>query len=551
MRFALARYPVLVAALALVTACSGGDAPAGESTSLERAPVDGGTAVFSTVSDYDALNGFVSTDFDTSEVLGNVLFMPLVRLDEDLGYVPHLADSMWMSDDGLALSFRIREGVRWHDGTPVTVDDVIWTYEYSIEPDLAYANIQYFQFIDRAERVDDRTVTFHFTEVHSEAPIDFAEWEPMPKHLLEGTPPAEMKNHPFNRNPVGNGPFRFVSWTPNQQAVFEANEEYVFGRPHLDRFVSRVIPEQTTEVAELLTGGIDLMRAVPPAEMEKVERSDRAKTVTYPTNAYTFLAWNGQNPLFEDPAVRRALTMAIDRQRIIDALLYGYGRVATADVLPFQWEFDESIEAWPHDPERAKAILAEAGWEDTDGDGTLDRDGRPFSFELGTNQGNDLREDIIVIAQNQLAAIGVDARPRLVEWNTFITNLKARKFEAAVSGWAVDLKFDPTPVMSCKAVDAPYNYTSFCNPRADSLITEALTTLDREEAKPIWDAYQRIIHEEQPYTFLYYLEERLGVSDRLQGLEADARGYLINIGEWWIPESRQGRTAPVAANVGQ
>jgi peptide/nickel transport system substrate-binding protein len=547
-----ARLGFPLAMVLLMAACGGGE-PAGEGPGAAGAPVDGGTAVMATVSDFDAFNELVSTDYDTNQTMSFMLFTNLVKLDEEMNYEPYLADSFWMSEDGLSLTFRIRDGMMWHDGVPVTADDVIWTYEMSVNEQIAYANLAYFQYVSRVVKVDDRTVRFEFDTVHSDALMDFTEWSPMPKHLLEDIPPADMRNAPFNRQPVGNGPFRFVSWESNQQVVFEANTDFVLGRPHIDRVVVRVIPEQTTELTELLTGGIDFMRAVPPAEMRRVEESDDVHAVTYPARSYTFLAWNLRNPLFENAEVRRALTMGIDRQQIVDALLYGYGTVAVSDVMPFQWEFNDELEPWPYDPEQAREMLATEGWTDHDGDGIIDKDGRPFRFTLGTNQGNDLREDIVVIVQNDLKQLGIDVEPRLVEWNTFITDLKAKNFEAAVSGWSTDFKFNPTDLFSTEAIEGKYNYPSYSNPVADSLMEQALMTLDREEAKPLWIRYSEIIHEDQPYTFLYYLEERLGVNNRLQGVTADARGHLVSVSEWWIPENMQYRSGgpPVALAGGE
>jgi peptide/nickel transport system substrate-binding protein len=528
---------VIHRALMLVTllpvfAAACGDGSAGNAGGAGE-PASGGTAIVSRVSDFDAFNQFVSTDYDTGQILRFMLFMPLVTLDEELNYQPYLAESMSMTEDGLSLTFRLREGMTWHDGVPVTADDVVWSVETYMNPDLAFANVQYFQFIEHVERVDDLTVSFHFNAAHSDPLADFLDWEPMPRHLLAEVPLTEMRNAAFNRSPVGNGPFRFVSWTTNQQVVFEANPDFVLGRPRLDRVVFRIIPEQTTELTELLTGRIDMMRAVPPAEAARVETSSSARLLPYSSRSYTFLAWNTRNPLFEDPRVRRALSLAIDREQIVDALLYGYGRVALSDVLPFQWQFAEDIEPWPHDQAQARQLLTAAGWTDSDGDGVLDRDGRPFRFILETNQGNDLREDIIVIVQSDLRQVGIDVQPRLAEWNSLIARLREKQFEAVVSGWSVDFKFDPTETLGCRG--GVYNYPSYCNPEADSLVETALTTLDQEEARPLWHRYQEIIHEEQPYTFLYYLNERLGVSRRLQGVVADARGHLVSVKDWWIP----------------
>ena len=516
----------------LLTAC--GDTPAGERSGDADEPVQGGTAVVSTISDFDALSEFVSTSYDANQVIREMLFMPLVKMDEEFEYQPYLAETMSLAEDGMSLTFRLRDDIRWHDGVPMTADDVVWSVETYMNPELAYANLQFFQFIDRVEKADERTVTFHFNRLHADPLANFLDWVPMPKHLLEDVPVTQMQSAAFNQNPVGNGPFRFVSWTPNQQVVFAANEDFPLGRPNLDRVVFRVIPEQSTELTELLTGRVDMVRAFPPSEAATIERSGVARIIEYPSRSYVYLAWNLRNPLFEDARVRRALSMAINRQQIVDALLYGYGEVAVTDVMPFQWQFDEDLEPLPYDPARAREILAEAGWTDSDRDGILDQDGRPFRFQLETNQGNDLREDIIVIVQENLERIGVAAQPRRAEFNTLFDRLRARDFQAVVMGWVVDFKFDPTEVFGCEG--GPYNFPSFCSREADALVATALTTLDQDEARPLWERYQEIIHEQQPYTFLYYLRERLGVSNRLRGVVADARGHLVSVTDWWIAE---------------
>src|SRR5690606_33365978 len=223
-RFSVSMRSASIVSLAILLLGCGDSAGGGDTEEGDAGtPVQGGTAIVSRVSDFDSFNQFVSTDYDTGQVLRYMLYTPLVRLDDDMEYEPYLAETMELSEDGLALTFRLREGMTWHDGTPVTADDVVWSVETYMDPALAFANLQYFQFVDRVEKLDDRTVVFHFKAPHSDVLADFLEWHPMPKHLLGHVAPGDMRTAPYNRNPVGNGPFRFVSWTPNQQVVFEAN----------------------------------------------------------------------------------------------------------------------------------------------------------------------------------------------------------------------------------------------------------------------------------------------------------------------------------------
>ena len=521
---------------ALLLAC-GGPGPASDPGS-EDAPSYGGTAIVGTGTDFDVFNELATTSALGDQVIGHVLFQNLLVYDENLDYAPALADSFWIAADGLSATFRIRDGVAWHDGVPVTADDVVWSFDMSKLEETAYPESQSLQYVESAERIDERTVRFGFNAVHAEPLADFMYWTPMPKHLLEDVPPPDMINAPFNRAPVGNGPFRFVSWEANEQVVFEANEEYWAGRPYLDRIVFRVIPEPATAVTELLSGGVDLYRNVPPPDMARLEASELARPLTWPTLGFTFLMFNERNPMFADARVRRALTMATDRQALVDGLVLGYGEVTAGPVASMQWERNDELEPWPYDPSAARALLAETGWSDSDGDGVLDRNGRPFRFRMTTNTDNVLRRDILVALQSQLREVGVDAEARSVEFNTLVDQWMSGEFETLIAGWDLYLRFDPSQLF---VTGAPYNGGAYSNPRVDELLARARTTLDRAEAKPLWDEFQRIIHEEQPYLFLVLDHERWGASRRLRGVEPagapNAYSALASVAGWWIPES--------------
>ncbi|MBA2563952.1 MAG: hypothetical protein H0V09_00840 [Gemmatimonadetes bacterium] len=538
------------AAVTLLTlACGGGDgaggggdgggkAAGGREPEAAGEPKRGGTLVMSNPSDRDALNPLVSTDFDTMEIMRFLLFMTLVQYDEDMNLKPYLAESWEVAEDGLSMTFHIRKDVTWHDGTPTTAEDVKFTYEKAIEPELAYPNVATFQYYRNAEIVDPYTVRFNFTRPFAEPVENLALVPIAPKHLLEATPGADMRNAPFNRNPVGNGPFKFVRWKANEELVLEANDAFspsLGGRPHIDRFVTLVVPEQTTEVSMLLTGQSDMMRAVPPQDAERVESSDVARLIVYPTRQYVYVAWNPKLPLFDSAAERTAMTLAVNRQQMIDALLYGYGDIAVSHTFETSWARDPSLQPLPYDPERAKALLAEQGWKDSDGDGVLDQGGRRFEFELMTNEGNDLREDMLVMIKSDLAKVGVAVKPVLREWTVMLEEFQRKDYEAFVAGWVPDFVYDPRDLFHSEAIAGKYNFVSFANARADSLIDLGLATVRREDAKPVWADFQRILAEEQPYTWLYLGRERVGLSRRVKGeMKLDARGHLVHVRDWWL-----------------
>ncbi|MBA2565211.1 MAG: glycogen synthase GlgA [Gemmatimonadetes bacterium] len=533
--------------LAVTLTCSdsprgqGADESAGSGGQAER----GGTAVFGIYEEPDGFNEFVKVSDMANQICDHMLFMSLIRYDADLRYTPYLASSWELAENGSSVTFHLRPDVRWGDGTPVRAGDVLFTYRTALVEAVAYPQRAYFRMVRAAEELDSLTVRFDFTGPHAEPLDPFTQWSVMPRHLLEDVPAAGMTSAPFNRAPVGNGPFRLASWKANQSLVFVPNPDFpadLGGPALLDRLVFRVIPEQTTLITELRGGGVDLTRGVPPQEARAIDAAPDLRVVEYDDRSFVYIAWNTRDALFSDPRVRLALSLAIDREQLVEALLYGYGKVAVSYVLPevAPWAVDPDLEPLPYAPDSARALLAAAGWSDHDGDGVLDRDGRPFRFTVATNKGNDLREDIAVILQSDLRKVGVQAVPQLVEWTVFLGQINDKKFQAYVSSWVYDsFKLDPSDVFHSRAIEGKYNRSSYANPAADSLMDLALATPDRDAARPLWYRFQRIVRDEAPYTFLYYDRERVGVNERLKATEMDARGYLVNAARWWIPSGQR------------
>jgi peptide/nickel transport system substrate-binding protein len=544
--------PVLL--LGSVIGCSPGDgAGLSGDDHVPEAERFGGTAVFASFGDLQSMNPLVSSDNNSNQIQREMLFMPLVRYDETLELQPWLAerwDTVRVHPDTLELTWRIRQDVRWHDGTPTTGEDVLFTYQRLKDPRTAYPNHQRLaHYSPEARLLDPYTVVMRLQQ-HAEFLDVFAMTPIVPKHVLGDVPPEQLIQHGFAFSPVGNGPFRFVRRVPGQEWVFEANPDFpeaLGGRPYLDRVVYREIPSMTTLLTELLTGRIDIYSGPNPNQAQAILGATGVELRTSPSRQYNYLAFNGRLPIFSDPRTRQAIAMGIDRRQIVDALIYGYGELGRATVTPTHYGFDPDAQV-RYDPEGARRLLAEAGW--TQGrDGILvDPQGRPLRFTIMTNAGNDVRRDIAEIIQAQLRPLGIAVQPRLVEWTSMIAQLQGaigrngvreRDFDAVIGGWVDWEQKDDVGILHSRSLNDPYQYVGYSNPRVDVLIDTLATLVDRDAALPLWSEYQRLIATEAPYVVLYYPERLNGVRARLRGAVFDVRGEFPSVTQWWIHPSER------------
>lgn len=480
----------------------------------------------------------------------HVVLMSLVRLDANLEPEPYLAESWRLSPDGSELEFTLRSDVYWHDGTPTTAEDVAFTFERARDPEAQYANAAYFRFYQSVEVVDARTVRFRIRP-HSQTLETWAVVPILPSHLLGSIPPAELATHPYGtRCPVGNGPFRFIEHRESDRWVFDANPRFpagLGGRPRVDRYVFRTIPEQTTLLTELLAGSVHVYLDVRPDQAPAIEESPRARLLAAGGREFAFIAWNSRRPQLADPAVRRALTQAIDRQAIVDALLGGHGRVAETSVPPFHWAHDPNVGGpVSYDASAAGRALGAAGWEDRDGDGVRENAaGAPLDIELLYNTENQLRETIAQIVQADLARVGVRAHPQGLELGTVIgrvTDAEARDFDALILAYETDFRIDDAVLFHSSAKDEGLGLAGTESAKIDALIDSVPLISDRERARGVWSEYQRALVEEQPFTYLYFPDVLTGVSRSLRNVEVDERGPLRTVQRWSL-ESATSSTA--------
>ena len=545
-----ARRAGCVLALAALAACGGGGRDAGGGAKGGEkedggTPQPGGTAAISILSDFQAFNPVTNTHLTTDDVIKHMLFTPLIQYNERFEPVPWLAERWELSDT--AVTFFLRRDVKWHDGRPVSAEDVKFTFDLAKDPASAsLLGSAYLTMVESATVVDSGTIRFKFVAPHAQA-LDGFWWAPLPKHLLEGVQAAQLSQHPFNRRPVGSGPFTFVEWRPNQSLTLAANPNFpapLGGRPNLDRVVWRVVPEATTMVTELINGTADLIGYTLLPDQAVQIRQQEGQGVElrhHPSREFTFIAWNNTRAPFNDPAVRRALTLAVNREQIIEALLQGFAEPAHGMIPPWSPMYTD-IGNLPFDPNQARQLLAQAGWRDTNGDQVLDKGGQPFRFTLLVNSANRLHQDMATVIQQQLAQVGVAIDIRTQEFQSMLQQYKARDYQAVIANWSLDtFKVDPTPLFSCEQarVANSANRTGYCNPRADQLMQQGLRTTDAAQGKQVWEQFSRILQQDQPVTFLYWTEDLAGVGPRPRNVEMDARSKIVNIQEWWIPQGRR------------
>ena len=522
-----------------VAACgpeSPGRAPAGIAADT---PAYGDIIVEGSIGDASNLIPLLASDSTSHEIAG-LIFNGLIKYDKDVNVVGDLAESWDVSRDGLVITFHLRKNVRWHDGKPFTAEDVLYTYRVTVDPKTPTAYAGDFLKVKKAEAVDDHT--FRVTYDKPFAP-GLMSWSVgiLPKHLLAG---KEITTSPLGRHPIGTGPYKFKEWVTGQKIVLVSNPDYFEGRPYIDGAILRIIPDTATMFLELRANGIDRMGLTPLQYTRQTESNVFKKNYNkfrYLSFAYTYMGYNLKNPLFADKQVRQAIAHAVNREEIIEGVLLGLGKPSTGPYKPGTWAYNPKVRIYAYDPTKAKALLAEAGWKDGDGDGILDKEGKPFEFEIITNQGNEIRAKCAEIIQRRLAEIGIRVKIRVVEWAAFVNDfINKRKFDATILGWTIPLEPDLYDVWhSSKTGPQELNFVSYKNAEVDALIVKARETFDRAVRKRSYDRIQEILAEEQPYLFLYVPDALPIVHARFRGVEVAPLGIGHNFIRWYVPKAEQ------------
>ncbi len=548
---------VLVAVFSLSAALSGcGGGQTQPATDQKPAgPTTGGKFVWAQIGEANNLNPLYINDNSSDQIAGQI-FNGLVTFDTKLQVQNDLATKVDISPDGKTYTVTVRKDVKWHDGQPLKVSDVAFTFHALLHPGysgpyrsnvdtLAGAGGLIKKLGDLKKQLDDKKI--REDEYRKQGEAAWTEWKEksgaitvkddtvtfmldkpfapflsslsmgiVPEHLLKDKP-WTMKEDAFNRKPVGTGPYKFQDWVTASHVTLVRNQAYFkAGQPYLETVIFRVIPDTNTAAAALERGEIDGFDAIPPDQFEHFKNNAKNVTILeFPQLSYTYLGFNLKNPLFADQKVRQAISHALDKENMIKELFKGHGVPAWTHGSPVLWSYDEnSVVKFPYDVVKSKKLLEEAGWKPGTG-GILEKNGQKFKFALMTNKGNKIREQAAVVVQDQLKKVGIQVETQYVDWPAMVKNhLLAKNFEAVIVGWSLDADPDPWSIWH---TGESYNFISYSNKALDELMQKGRTTIDQTERKKIYAEFQKVVSDEQPYVFLYFPNSITGYNKKLAG----------------------------------
>ncbi|MBE0433197.1 hypothetical protein IBX73_07000, partial [candidate division WOR-3 bacterium] len=491
----------------------------------------GGRLVIGTLELPERLSPLEPSVFSSNDLL-ELIFLRLHAFDPATGkMVPVLAESWEFSEDLKSLTYYLRKNITWWDGTAVTAHDVLYTYQQMKDPATGHPNVNALRFISEVRVINDYAVKFTFDKVYADILTD-SDIMPVPRHI------HEQVGSDFGRYPVGNGPYRIREWIVGSGIALEANDDYFRGRPPLDEIVVRYYANAPQMFGDFSAGDLDLIFNIAPAAAQELRRDKDVTIHSRPGDTYLYIAWNQDHPFLKERAVREALAMTVDRKRMVNEIYGGMAELSRGPLPPSSWGYDEAVEMIDHNVDQARAMLEAQGFVDFNRNRLIDKDRKDFTLRIITNAESPDRVAILRYVAEDLQQIGVRVVPQVLAANDFVAALVDRQFDAFIMGWHVADKIDPAVIWHS---EGRYNLVSYANATADSLIDTGIAMLDRNSAKEVWNEFQKVVYEDQPYLFLVVPDDISATYDFVKGVGPGLG--LANAHNYWIPASERRATA--------
>jgi peptide/nickel transport system substrate-binding protein len=521
-----AAYLAFMAGGAELLAAACGPSTTPTSTSLK--PVKGGKLIEGAISDIATFNTLNSGDTASTQVI-TLTFDGLLGISANGDNIPMLAQSLpTVSADSLTFTFKLRPNLKFSDGHPLTADDVVFTYGLMFLPETKDFVSRYRSdlegYLQSVTAPDPQTVVFKFSKVQASFLDSHCRRGILPKHILGSVAPKALNTHDFFSGPsVVNGVFKFVKWDKSQQVVFARNDNYWAGPSNLDQYIYKVVSDAVVLAQQLKTGELDAGQP-DPSQFDNLKTVTTINALTFVRPSFVYYLYNldqsrASYPMFSDKNVRKALHMALDRTAMARAVYFGLATPADSVQVPISWAYNKDVAPkYKYDKAAAQKLLDDAGWA-KGSDGIRVKGGQRFSFEINTNAGNKVRENLIQVMQQQWKEIGVEATPRPISFQTLVTQLRStHTFQVILLGISNnDTDPDQTTLWTSKGIGAGgLNGMQYKNPDVDKLMADALQTTDRKVRKPLYDKIQNILADELPASILFYPSFVWGINKRVQ-----------------------------------
>jgi len=514
--------------------------------------------------DVQTLNTLFAFSYEES-MIADLLYPGLLdfRWNNERGELdpyPMIAKSWEWSEDSSYIKFIIRDDVYWSDGTKLTTNDVVYSYDMFSDPDVQSRLFGTFNMLytDSIGHINiDKTfmVTspnefeMHFSE---NAVPDLAKISIpiIPEHIYSSISSDQIDNSEINFNPVSSGPFKLKKWDRNQTIILGADSNsFLFTSGQAAEIIFKVIPDYTSRILQLKKGDIDLVELVKVEDMDELKTEDNLSVINLIGREYDYIGWNNIDPelfsteivkpnkLFGSNNVRKALTMAIDRKSILNEYLLNQGELAISPVSRiFKLAFNNEVIPYEYDPVEAKKLLTQEGWTDKDRNGILEKGNEEFKFKMYYPVGNPLREYAAVVIKNNLKAVGIEVTAEKMELGAFIDNLYDRKMDSWMAAWGVPIPLELKPYWYSDPNIGVLNFACYGNSEADEILDQLDARISNERKNELVKKFQVIIHQDEPVTFLYWTPNIIAYNKRIKSINITPYGVLTHCWEWTLSE---------------
>lgn len=541
---------------------------AGETAATGEA-VQGGVWTRVRSSDSSILNPILYSGTPDAEVMGMINIVGLLGTDLETGATvcdeTTLCEGWTVSDDGLVYTFTLKEGWTWSDGTPINADTYVYTYNAVASDNVDSPRKYVWDGISSIEAPDAKTVVVTYENIACDA-LGNLGLGLLPSHLY-AEDFSDINESPENTSPtVGFGPFKFQGWERDDNIILTRNEAYFEGAPNMDGMILRVVPDAGTRLAMLESGEADIL-SVQPNQVAAVDTNDSLTRYTWHDDGYTYIGLNyadpdnpqdgldaegnvipqNPHPILGDKAVRQAIAQAIDYDAIIRDIYFDQGFRQTANVVPaITWAYNDELEPYNLNLEAANALLDEAGWVDSDGDGVREKDGVVMSLELLTNAGNSTRENLGVYIQDALADIGITVDFQAIDFGTLLERMDAQTFDMYIIGWT-GLGTDPADYAFFHSnqdiVGSGFNNISYYSEEYETLSAagNSVPGCAPEDRAQYYKDIQEVIKEDVPYIFITGSQSNVAYNKNWVGIEpypwsgSSSEPVYWNVHTWYLP----------------